>query len=98
MPHEDPPLPKLYDSVLDEEGVDRLFAGIAREGEGVEVLLKGDVTVHARGTVELAEARELLRVGSVYGVQLRYRLGPTAWLDTLMQAPHGVRLVRIEQQ
>jgi hypothetical protein len=98
MPGSEPPLPKVYDSVLDEAGVDALFAELARDGEGVEVLLKGDVQVHARGAADLNEARALLREGNVFGVQIRCRLGGTAWLYTLMQAPHGIRLVRIEQQ
>jgi hypothetical protein len=99
MRHDQPPLPKLHDVVLDEEGVDRLFEEIAREGRDVVLLFKGDVQTHAApGAADLADARELLRAGTVYGVQIRYRRGDEAWLDTLMHVPHGVRLVRIAQQ
>ena len=97
MRHGEPPLPRLENVVLDEAGVDDLFATVAREGEGVDILLKGDVQAYSEGATDLADARERLRAGTVLGVQLRYRRGGTAWLDTLMHVPHGVRLVRIEQ-
>jgi hypothetical protein len=98
MPHDDPPLPTIYESVLDEAGVDALFEQLAREGEGLTVLLKGDVQARADGAADLLAARELLREGKVFGVQIRCRLAGTTWLYTLMQAPAGIRLVRIEQQ
>jgi hypothetical protein len=98
MPTEEPPLPTVYESVLDEAGVDALFEELARDGEGITVLLKGDVQARAGGGADLAEARALLRDGKTFGVQIRCRLGGAAWLYTLMQAPHGIRLVRIEQQ
>lgn len=92
-----PPLPKLHRELLDEAGVDALFATVEREGEGVGILLKGGPDEHANDElVTLSAARELLRARTVHAVQLRYRLGTTAWLDTLMRVPDGVRLVRIE--
>lgn len=92
-----PPLPKLHRELLDEAGVDALFAAVAREGEAVRILLKGDVSAYANDdVVTLSAARELLRARTVHAVQLRYRRGTTAWLDTLLCGPDGVRLVRIE--
>lgn len=92
-----PPLPKLHRELLDEAGVDGLFAAIAREGEAVRILLKGAVSEYANDDlVTLPAARELLRARTVHAVQLRYRRAATAWLDTLMCGPDGVRLVRIE--
>jgi len=98
MPPEEPPLPTVYDSVLDDAGVDALFEELARDSEGTTVLLKGDVQARAGGAADLNEARALLRDGKVFGVQIRCRLGGVVWLYTLMQAPQGIRLVRIEQQ
>ena len=98
MPTEEPPLPTVSESLLDEGGVDALFEELARDAEGITVLLKGDVQARAGGGADLTEARSLLRDGKTFGVQIRFRLGGTAWLYTLMQAPQGIRLVRIEQQ
>ncbi len=98
MRHDEPPLPRLEKDVLDEAGVDALFARVAGEGEDVVILLKGDVFDHSTGDpVTLEKARELFREGRVYGVQLRYRVGEEAWLDTLMHVPHGLQLVRMRQ-
>ena len=97
MRHGEPPLPKLHDVVLDEAEVGTLFASIEAEGTDVEVQVKADVTRHAsRDAVGLADARALLEAGEVVGVQIRYRVGAIARLDTLMHVPHGVRLVRMD--
>lgn len=93
----DPAPPPLQSSVLDDATLDRLLEDIAAAAEGVLVTVKRRRDAHAEGgEVSIADVASLLRSGSAAGVQLRYRFDGTAWCDTLIAAPEGVRLVRIE--
>ncbi|HLP82630.1 MAG TPA: hypothetical protein VK141_11690, partial [Nitrosomonas sp.] len=49
--------------------------------------------------ITLAEGLDLLLVGGVRALQLRYRHAGTIWWDTLMPTPHGTfRIVRIQHE
>lgn len=92
-------LPPVQEAILDEATLDRLFFDVAHGAELVEVVTKGGAEAYAGepGAPDLSRAREALRSGRAFGVQLRYRFGGTEWWDTLMRVPGGVRLVRIDR-
>lgn len=92
------PLPPVYEAVLDGEGLDRLFADLARDVVSVEVTVRArarDLVPEGQAPVGLPEARTLLASEAPPALQLRYRFGDEVWLDTLLPVPAGVRLVRI---
>jgi len=100
---DDAPLPDLADALLDDDALDALLRDLAALATIDEIILKrgprrvDDADVDS--PVALAEVANLLRAGSVRGVQIRYRHDGARWWDTLMVAPPGsaarVRLVRI---
>jgi hypothetical protein len=95
--HEELPLPELQESLLDEETLERLLRDIQEFTIVDEVLLKGGPLAMTSGpSLPLPEAVALLRQGRVLGVQVRYRHEGSRWWDTLLRAPQGVRLIRIE--
>lgn len=96
------PLPPLQEAVLDEATLDQLFLDIAAAAALVSVSLKAGATARAgdlpragSGGDELAVARRALGDGTALGVQIRYRFAGSAWCDTLLRLPSGVRLVRV---
>lgn len=92
------PLPPVQIAMLDPGTLARLFDDLGRDAELVSVQVRAPGS--ARGEAappSLEEARARLEAGTIQGLQLRYRLGPTLWCDTLLRTPAGVRLVRIEQ-
>jgi hypothetical protein len=92
-------LPQLQESFLDEETLERLVRDIRELTTVDEVMLKGGAMAMTSGqSVPLPEAVELLRQGRVQGVQIRYRYDGSHWWDTLMRAPQGIRLIRIQHQ
>lgn len=92
-------LPNLQDAMLDDATLDRLFEDLATSAQLLDVAFKGGaVSMTPEPTVaSLAIARQALRDGAVFGVQLRYRFGGTEWWDTLIKTASGVRLVRIDR-
>lgn len=96
---QDPPLPDLHQSEIDEATLRRLIADIGTHAEILEIIPK-----HAPGyvaeipeTLQLDEAYQLLANRAVRGLQLRYRHEGKTWWDTLMPLPGGLfRIVRIE--
>lgn len=92
----DQPLPPLQTATLDEATLDRLFQEVAALPTPPEVIVKWAPREHTPdGKTTLAEAREALREGRAFGLQLRYSLDGSLWFDTLMRIDGGVRLVRI---
>ena len=83
---------QLTSADLDPATIEALFADLTALAEIDEVLIKGTATTYA-GQAGLAEARRALANGA-RGIQISYRWEGTAWLDTLMRTPDGVRLVR----
>lgn len=95
----DTQLAELHQAELDEATVDQLFADIAALTRVIEVLPKYDSRSYAPDApITLDEARELLRAGTLRGVQVRYRHDGAQWWDTLMRTPTGVRVVRIRHE
>ncbi len=95
-PIEAAPLPPLQAALLDELTLDRLFQEIAALPTSLEVIVKWAPREHTPdGRTSLTEAREALRDGRAFGLQLRYPLDGSLWFDTLMRIDGGVRLVRI---
>jgi hypothetical protein len=95
------PLPPLQVATLDEATLGQLFFDVAHAAELLGVTFKGGATAHAHESADprraLETARRLFAGGEGIGVQLRYRFQGATWLDTLMRAPGGVRLVRVRQ-
>ncbi len=92
----DPPLPDLDDGVLDDAGLDALLTDLAALGEDLEVRCKG-ADVHSAPST-LAESAAALRAGSVRAMQVSYRYDGRRWVDTVMRAPEGWRVVRYNPQ
>jgi hypothetical protein len=91
------PLPALQDALLDADTLEALFHDLAGLVEIEEILLKGEPRSHAlERPVSLEEARAALKQGAVLGAQIRYRYQGSAWWDTLLRTPQGIRLVRIQ--
>lgn len=93
-------LPQLQQTVLDELTLDQLLFDIAGIGEQIEVSFKGGPLQHATPSPDpgqgLLQARAALMEGTVLGVQIRYSYQGLRWLDTLLRASGGVRLVRMQ--
>lgn len=88
-----PPLPELYEAMLDEATLAVLLDDITRCGEirGVQVRIAG------RSNLEQtwSEAEQLFRTGAAHSLQASYRHGGETWRDTLLRTPAGIRLVRM---
>ncbi len=90
-------LPPLQAALLDASTLQCLFEDLAAETSVDEILMKGAPSAYASGgPPSLAGALEALEQGEAVGVQIRYRYAGSAWWDTLLRTPGGVRLVRIE--
>ncbi|MBN1205954.1 MAG: hypothetical protein JXB05_13640 [Myxococcaceae bacterium] len=91
------PLPQLQETLLDAETLARLVSDIQNLTVVDEVLLKGGAAAMASSQpLSFAQAVEALQQGRALGLQVRYRYQGKRWWDTLLRAPGGVRLVRIE--
>ena len=93
-------LPELQQSVLDPATLDQLFVDLTALTEITEIIPKaaaeGYVPEHTQITLE--EARALLLVGKIRGLQIRYNYQGSQWWDTLLPDADtgGTRIVRIE--
>ncbi len=89
------PLPRLYESVLDEATLDALFGDVGML-DGVSVTVKGAPAARCSDEpFTLASAHAALVAGQVRGVQLRYVHDGKVWCDTLIRMVNGFRLVRV---
>ena len=86
------PLARLSIADLDAESLAALFSDLSTLVEIDEVLIKGEAAAYA-GAAGLVEAQRAL-AGGARGVQIRYRWAGDGWLDTLLNVPGRVRLVR----
>lgn len=93
------PLPDLHTGLLDAAGVEALLRDYAQCTQQLEIIPKhGPQTAVPDGVVlSLAAAGELLASRSVRGMQFRYRHEGVEWWDTLMAAPEGWRLFRLQR-
>lgn len=85
--------PRLQQGALDPATLDALFADLAQCTQIDEVQIKGAADGRAVRLAGLDAARAALATGA-RGVQIRYRWDGSAWLDTILRTPAGVRLVR----
>ena len=93
------PLPDLHQSELDEATLRQLFDDVRAHTELMEVIPKHAAAAYVPeiAAITLAEGLDLLLVGGVRALQLRYRHDGTIWWDTLMPTPHGTfKIVRIQ--
>lgn len=96
---ENPPLPELHQSEIDEATLRQLITDIGTHTEVFEIIPK-----HAPGYVaenpaslQLDEAFGMLVARTVRGIQFRYRHQGKTWWDTVMPQPGSLfRIVRIE--
>jgi MauM/NapG family ferredoxin protein len=89
-------LPELREAELDPGGLRALFADLAAATEIQEVRLKRASTDRGHAaSLSVEEALEALLGGSVRGVQVRYHYDAQDWCDTILQTPHGYRVVRL---
>jgi len=90
------PLPDVFSGELDGSLFEDYFADLEELADVRSVLVKNGPEVHAEGTrLTLDQARMLLVLGQVRGVQLHYLHDGLAWVDTLVRQPDSVRLVRM---
>lgn len=92
----DPPLPDLEDGLLDDGGLTALAADLTALSTDIEVRCKG-VGVYSQPAT-LDDAVTALREGAVAAVQVSYRYDGRRWIDTIMRAPSGYRVVRVAPQ
>lgn len=92
---EDFPLAQLTEADLDGETLRSLLRDWLECTEVLEITVKGGATQRAQSALQtLPELVELLQRGELRGVQVRYRWNGQEWLDTLLRAGQGVRVVR----
>lgn len=88
----DPPLPDIEDGQLDDAGLNALITDITSLASSIEVRCKGAGEHSAPAS--LSEAVSSLRAGVIAAVQVSYVHRGQRWIDTVMRAPQGWRIVR----
>ncbi len=98
MSEEDAPLPELHEGWLDPDSLGRLIVDIETCTEVVEVIVKGAPDHFASDQeIALRQAFAMISTRTIQAMQVRYRWQGTLWLDTLMWAPEGLKVVRLAQ-
>lgn len=96
-PEPTPPPADVFAGDLDGALFEDYFADLDELAEVFEVRTKGGPEDRSEGAhLSLDQARMLLVVGQVRGVQIRYRHDGLEWIDTLVRQPDSVRLIRME--
>ncbi|MCB9602440.1 MAG: hypothetical protein H6720_19150 [Sandaracinus sp.] len=94
--HEPAPLPDVYQAELDGALFEALMDDLAEHAEIFAVFVKNDAEEHAdEPRVALDQARLLLLLGKVRGIQIHYRHDGVTWIDTLLRGPASIRIVRM---
>ena len=94
---EDIPLPRLQETVFNDEGLREYVSDLIALAESITVSEKLGPTVRAMSAQnDLKGAAERLILGQSVAAQVRYKFDEKAWCDTLMKTADGVKLVRIE--
>jgi hypothetical protein len=92
-----PPPVDVFAGDLDGALFEDYFADLEELADVLEVRTKsGPEDRSETPHLSLDQARMLLVVGQVRGVQIRYRHGGLEWIDTLVRQPDSVRLIRME--
>jgi hypothetical protein len=92
------PLPQLQRAAVDDSLLDALVTDLSALTEILCVIPKAEPGRVAVTSIPLEEGVNLLRAGSLRGLQVRYRYEGDEWWDTLLQTPNGIRLTRIKQE
>jgi hypothetical protein len=100
MERPDGPKPvKLLRTRLDDAGLDAHLAALAGQAQAIELRVKGAAGSHsdaATDTLDVVGAR--LRAGEVVAIQIRFFQDDAWWIDTVMRAKDGYRLVRMREE
>lgn len=95
--HEPVPLPDVYQAELDGALFEALMDDLAEHAEVFAVFVKSGAEERAdEPRVALDQARLLLLLGKVRGIQIHYRHDGVTWIDTLMRGPTSIRVVRMK--
>lgn len=87
-------LPDLEQGELDEATLRALAGDIRDHAELIEVRVKGAARSRGQETSLDQGVRDLVQ-GRVRGLQLVYHFDGQTWMDTVLQAPGGFRVVRM---
>lgn len=95
--HDPVPLPDVYQAELDGALFEALMDDLAEHAEVFAVFVKSGAEERAdEPRVALDQARLLLLLGKVRGIQIHYRHDGVTWIDTLMRGPASIRVVRMK--
>lgn len=90
-------LPFVHDGALTREQLLVVIADIEAGTEVLAVNIKRQQRAHSdEQPVSLSLALEQLLEGTVLGLQVRYRFQGREYWDTVLRAPAGYRIVRID--
>ena len=96
-PGEPVELPDVYQGELDGALFEALMDDLTEHAEIYAVFVKAGAEQHSdEPRVALDQARLLLLLGKVRGIQIHYRHQGVTWIDTLMRGSTSIRLVRVE--
>jgi hypothetical protein len=89
---------KLVRKRLDADGVNAHFQALAATAQQPEIRIKGGATRQSDATSgSLDEVVRQLVAGEIVGVQVRFFDAGDWWIDTVMRARDGFRLVRMRE-
>lgn len=93
------PLPDVHQAELDDARLDAFVTDILMLATVEEVRIKGGAEAYADSAqMKLKPAIERLRRNEIRGVQIIYRWKNERWMDTLLQGPKHIRIVRMQVQ
>ena len=92
----EPEPPEMFGGELDGPLFEALLEDLDAHAQIVEVRTKRAAEAHADDArVSLDQARMLLLLGQVRGVQIRYVHQGIEWIDTLIRRPRAIELFRV---
>ena len=90
-------LPDVHQALLDDGTLEALLRDIAAFGKDVEALPKAQARQEVKpAAMPFDQAVGALRDRSISALQLRYSYEASRWCDTIIAAPEGWRLTRID--
>lgn len=89
--------PEMVEENIDISTLMTLVSDLTNVAHIEQVIVKGgEFELASQGDISLPDAVELLLDKKVRGVQIRYRWDNIDWFDTLLNAPQGVKIVRVK--
>lgn len=90
-------LPNVHQAVLDDGTLEALLSDIAAFGKDIEAIPKTLARQEVKhASIPLDQAAVALQDRSITALQLRYSYEASRWCDTIIAAPDGWRLTRID--